>query len=361
MKTNKRRNWQQTVFPTRGRSAGFSLIELMIATAMFLIVAGAAFSLLASHQPLFNQQQNKAALNINVRNAIAQMQLDLVNAGTGYYVGANIPGWPVGVTIQNSNPGTSCFNSTTHVYSSTCFDHINVIAMDANTPPVHPTDSTGTTCVSTTSSTIFTDPAPGMTLAQTAAVFHDGDQLLLVKSDGSQMTTTILSSDGDTSGGKVRLQHNPTAADGTNTSTDDPLGISTNLNNKLGTNFCGSDWVLKISPILYSVDASDSSNPKLMRSQGGSSSVLAEQVIGFKVGATLWNAGTSTDTLAYNYDSSSYGYEYSRVRSVQISLIARTVPVTDPTYKFRNLFDQGPYEIEGVSAVVNPRNMSMKD
>jgi prepilin-type N-terminal cleavage/methylation domain-containing protein len=87
MKTNKCNIWQQSNPLKQGRSDGFSLIELMIATAMFLIVAGAAFSLLASHQPLFNQQQNKASLNINVRNAIAQMQLDLVNAGTDIMLG----------------------------------------------------------------------------------------------------------------------------------------------------------------------------------------------------------------------------------------------------------------------------------
>ena len=62
MKTYKHNNRQQTAFLKRRRSAGFSMIELLIATAMFLIVAGAAFSLLASHQPLFNQQQNKNLL-----------------------------------------------------------------------------------------------------------------------------------------------------------------------------------------------------------------------------------------------------------------------------------------------------------
>jgi hypothetical protein len=44
-----------------------------------------------------------------------------------------------------------------------------------------------------------------------------------------------------------------------------------------------------------------------------------------------------------------------------ISLIGRTKPTTDPSYKFRNSFDSGAYEIQGVSLVVNPRNMSMSD
>jgi hypothetical protein len=206
------------------------------------------------------------------------------------------------------------------------------------------------------------------TLAQLAANFHTGDQLLLVSADGSQMTTTILSQDSSIAGGKVKLQHNPTAANGTNTSAFDPLGITTNLNNKLGTNFCTNDWILKMSPITYSVDISTPTNAKLTRSQGGTTSVLAEQLIGFKVGASLFNDSTDTDTPAYQFDASNYSisgtsfaYDYTVIRSLMISLIGRTPPVTDPTYVFRNSFDSGPYEVQGVSFVVNPRNMSMTD
>ncbi|MBI3669729.1 MAG: hypothetical protein HY237_08120, partial [Acidobacteria bacterium] len=53
--------------------------------------------------------------------------------------------------------------------------------------------------------------------------------------------------------------------------------------------------------------------------------------------------------------------DYTLVRAVRVSLIGRTPPVTDPTFKFRNTFDGGPYQIQGLSVVVNPRNLSMKD
>ncbi len=339
---------------------GFTLIELLVAAAIFLIVSGAAFMLLAKHQPLFNQQQNTAGLNISMRNAVAQMQIDIVNAGTGYYVGADIPGWPIGISILNSNPGTGCNNPTTHTYSSNCFDTINVIGVDPNTPPAHPTDN-GSNCVSTTSSVLFATPTGATTLAQLAADYHTGDQILVVKSDGSQMTTAVLTHDGHVAGGKVQLQHNPTGASGTNSSSDDPLGITTSANNKLGVTFCSTDWVMKISPITYSVDASDPSDPKLTRRQGGTTSVLAEQIIGFKVGAATWNSSADTDNIAYYFDPSLYGNDYTLIRSVRISMIGRTAPITDPTYKFRNTFDNGPYQIQGLSVVVNPRNLSMKD
>jgi prepilin-type N-terminal cleavage/methylation domain-containing protein len=197
-------------------SAGFSLVELMVAMAIFLIVGGAAVELAKKHVPLFTAQQSQTGLNLAMRNGVAQMQIDVVNAGTGYYQGVNIPSWPIGITVVNSAPGTGCFNAATNTYTSTCFDTLNVIAMDQNTPPSNPSDI-ASNCVSTTSSTLFVTPVGTTTLSQLAADFHTGDQILLVKSDGSQMTTTILTSDGLVSGGKVKLEHNPTGADGTNT------------------------------------------------------------------------------------------------------------------------------------------------
>ena len=51
----------------------------------------------------------------------------------------------------------------------------------------------------------------------------------------------------------------------------------------------------------------------------------------------------------------------SQIRSVRISLIGRTTPSSYPNYAYRNTFDKGPYEVEPVSVVINPRNLSMKD
>lgn len=341
-------------------AAGFSLVEFLLAMGILLLVSGAAFGLYTSHQPLFAQEQSMAGLNLGLRNAVAQLQIDLANAGTGFYVGANVPNFPIGVTLLNNPPTGSCYNAATNTYSASCFDRLNVVATDPNVPPLHPQDI-GTNCVSTTSSIVFTQAAAGLTLAQTAAFFHTGDQLLLVKSDGSQISSVVLTKDGSVSGTKVQLQHNPTGTNGTNTGPNDPLGITTNPNNKLGTTFCTNDWVLKLSPITYWVDTADAANPKLVRSQAGANSVVSEQVIGFKAGASLWNNAAGTSSTNYNFDASVYGFDFTLVRSVRISLIGRTPPANDPTYKFRNTFDGGPYQIQGATVVVNPRNLSMKD
>ncbi len=330
---------------------GFTLVELLVALAVFAIISAAAFQLYSRHIRVYSQQQDLAALNLNLRNALTMIQLDLNNAGTGVFVGANVPSWPIGVTIQNNPTG---------------YDTFHIVTAAPGVPPLHPTNI-GTNCVSTTSSVAFANPANGMTAAQTAALFSAGDQILFVKGDGSQMTSVVLSQDGQVSGNKVQLQHNPTAADGTG---GDPLFITNNPNNKLGTTFCDNDWIIRLRPITYRVNTADPQNPVLERVESGVADVVADQVVSFKVGATLWN-GVTTSSEEYNFDSATFGcpdppvpgcgYDFTLIRSVRISMLGRTRPNLEPTYTYRNPFDGGPYQILGASVVVNPRNLSMKD
>jgi prepilin-type N-terminal cleavage/methylation domain-containing protein len=342
---------RQPCKPACSRQAGITLIELLVALLVFGIVSAAAFQLYAQHIRVYSQQQDLAALNLNLRNALTMIQMDLNNAGTGVFVGANVPSWPIGVTIQNNPAG---------------YDTFHIVTSVAGVPPVHPTNI-GTNCVSTTSSVLFVNPPPAMTVAQTAGLFKRGDQILLVKADGSQMTSVVLTQDGQPSGNKIQLQHNPTGANGT---AGDPLFITNNPNNKLGTTFCDNDWVIKLRPISYRVNASNPDNPVLERVESGVAAAVADQIVSFKVGATLWN-GSTTSSAEYNYDSSTFGcsnppvppcgYDFTLIRSVRVSILGRTRPNTEPTYTYRNLFDGGPYQILGASVVVNPRNLSMKD
>lgn len=364
----------------RRSSSGFSLVELLVAMFIFLIISAAAIRLVQKHVPMATTQQNQAALNFNIRNAVSQMQIDVVNAGTGYYAGANIPAWPIGITILNCGDivngcaalagGGNCFNPLTLTYGQACFDTLNIIASDPSVPPSHPSDI-GANCVSTTSSTLFANPVGSETTAQLASAFHNGDELLIVKSDGSQMTTAVLTKDGSVSGNKVQLQHNPTGADGSNTS--DPFGIANATDsNKLGTQFCTTDWILKISVITYSVDASNPANPQLVRSINGFAPVvIADQIIGFKVGAMTWNTTANDDQSTYLFNAPAlppssgctqmcgYQNDWSLIRAVLVSVIGRTAAA--PADPFRNAFDGGPYKVQSVSVVINPRNLSMND
>ena len=353
----------QTI-PCRSRSCGFSLLELMVALAVFLIIGGVASNMFNQHVPMFLSQQSQVGLNFGLRNAVTQMQIDISNAGDGFYQGADTPGWPLGITTTNrvwTTTGPSCWNATTFVYSDLCFDKLTVIRADRNTPASHPAvdDSLSN------STDLYLTPVAPTTVAQLAGFYKKDDQILLVTQDGTRMTTAKLTANGAVSGVTVLLKHTATNANGTNNvGTNDDYQISTNADLAGLTNsFDKIDWVLKLAPVTYSVDTTDPNNPKLMRTQALTSTqpktadFIAEQIIGFKVGVSLYNSATVTDD-PYIYSVSSLT-DFTKVRAIRISLIGRTPP--NPANPFRNGLDFGPYKVEAASVVVNPRSMSMKD
>src|SRR5262245_48178916 len=178
----------------------------MLAITVFLIIGGAAVRLFSQHTKLFSSQQNQIGLNISMRNALTQMENDVVNAGTGYYTAAPISSFPVGITIQNSGAA---------------FDTLNVITPNTSVPAAHPDNGTGTGCINTnTMNTIYLVPVAGSGL--TAAQFKNGDELLFMTggvtaSGRSQMTTVVLTADGIAGPGtEITLKTTTTNADGTN-------------------------------------------------------------------------------------------------------------------------------------------------
>jgi prepilin-type N-terminal cleavage/methylation domain-containing protein len=391
------------------RQLGTSLLELMIALAAFSIVAGAAFTLFQKQQNASSSVQGQVGLSLALRNATSQLELDLANAGNGYYPNANIPSWPVGVTIVNNwvapgsgTSGDGCYNKTTNSYTSTCFDQVNIITAD---PALYPaltfTDTTGApapaTCPGTyngspgAATTIYALPASGFTSAQTAAKYFSGDQLLFMSNSGKVISTAVMSGNATAySTSVVALPIYQTNSDGSNSLTNDPLDITACDNTQpcpppppvtvpatpptdvFGTSFCPGGYIIKLSPIVYSVQAnSDPNNPwQLVRTQNHNSNVVMDQIIGFKAGAATWDSDITSgySTPYYNYQASTYtigstaaAWNYSLIRSVRVSIIARTAPNNSAAYTFRNSFDNGPYQVQGMAIVVNPRNLSMSD
>jgi Tfp pilus assembly protein PilW len=392
-------------------SNGFTVLEFLVAMAVFMIVTGAVFTLFRKDDPLFNNQQNMVGVNLALQNAVTQMEVDAVNAGTGYYPGTNIPNWPIGITIVNKVPvAGDCGDNATYIYNSTCFDTLNLITVDPNTLPQHVGVLNGTVNTNTSNSMVLYTPTI-TTAAQATALaanYKSGDELLMLKVDGSQMTTVSLSQNGSAAGTTVTLHFNSTNPDGTNIAANDFLSITSNNgqadNNghaQLGISYNNTDWVLRLKPIIYSVDSTDPTNPKLVRQDGigAPEDVIATQVIGFRIGAALFNdpvgatatadmassgstsqcstssdsstPSTTTTYMAYNYNACSFGewnnshnptYDFSIIRSIRVSVIGRTTPNSSGnTVTFRNTFDSGPYMIQGLSVVINPRNLSMTD
>ena len=68
---------------------GFTLTEMMIATAIMMTVTGAIFHLLNPSQGQFQAQPEVADMQQRMRVAVDSLQKDLVMAGAGSYMGAS--------------------------------------------------------------------------------------------------------------------------------------------------------------------------------------------------------------------------------------------------------------------------------
>ena len=394
----KSANTNRVLSRRRSGVSGFTLIELMISITVFLVIGAAAMSLFKQHASLFNDQQYQIGLNVSLRNALAQMENDVVNAGTGWYNAANnVASWPIGVKIVNNTAGgATCHPAGTSTYNTACFDTLSLIVPDPTTPPgqvyVAPGTpgcatpaTTGTTGTGTATMTI--SPVAPSTQAQLLTGLIANSQVIFIHvgTSGTLMTTAVLSQAASASGTNVLLTFGATLANGTNpTATNDPLNLTTTANvdpalvsTTLTNSFCsGTDWVVKVAPITYSVDATTTpTNPTLTRTENGVANPIASQIIGFKLGASTvvlngLNITGSSGAYCYNAASTTspcYDNQFDQIRSIRISLIGRTPPglysnsnVYSPTM-FTNSFDGQPYKIQALSIIVNPRNLSMND
>ena len=405
----------------RLNSKGFTLLEMMVAMAVFLIVASAAFSLFNKHLALVTQQQGLSNVNIGLRNAMSQLELDLAAAGPNLFSSVQQSGSPVqpfslGVIIRNNTPTAAgaCAPNANWSYptNKACYDSLTLVTVKpcaGGTAPILQIDDPGNSTESLSSSSVVwgNDFNTGANLANDASCFKQGDEILVVQpspmtcDNGNQfnycMGVVTLTKDAKVSGGKIQLQHNPTGAG------YDPLGIvfnsGSNVNysnaNGLGVGYSNGAYIVNLGDgtqdITYAVvtSATDPLNNQLVRCNGATctaanAQVLTDQVIGFKIGAILWdNAKTNaTDDANYFYDASQYctdaiagadcsttpppandPYDFTLVRAVRVSMIVRTVPNanTPALSKLTNGFDGGPYLVQQGSVSVDLRSITNSD
>ncbi len=430
--------------PLRGPShamKGFSLTELLIAMTVFLLVAGAAFTLFGQQAGVATQQQNLSGVNIGMRNAMSQMEMDMSGAGGNLLAGVpNAPPFYFSVIINNNLPGVaaSCAPNTTnwsYPIASACFDSLTILSPNnslakpcttagGTQAPVLVINDPGNGQESLSTSSIMwgddpNNPGNSTTLTNDTSCFNSGDELLVIQIPSNPqapitcdvnnnlfnycMNVVTLTKDAQVSGSKIELQHNPTGAG------SDPLGIIydatgiTNFTNSLGTGFSDGAYIVDLGTgpkaVTYSVQANpaNANDPQLVRCLGTSCTstnqqVVADQIIGFKVGADLWNnkQANATDIANYIYNAAHYcsdsiqtsagppptyvdctvnppalydPYDFTLVRAVRVSLIGRTTPRMDPTLHsfFLNGFDNGPYLVQQAAVVVDLRNLSNVD
>lgn len=421
------------------RSSGFTLIELMVAMAIFLVIAGTAFSVFDQHMAMITHQENLSGVNLALRNAASQMQMDLSGAGQNFLSGAgqNVPtelgDFATGVVIQNSvstalgGTAAPCTPSAGYAYPvpSACFDSFTIFgpqnvgcaATTNGQPPVLGISDAATENLSSNATIKAIDPATGANLATDQTCFKAGDELLVIEpANGGAtpcgftwcLTTVTLTANATNNGTDLLLTHTLTSANGApagcpGSSCTDPQGVLYNPSASTGYNFDNAIYSSFTSPpgtvpttyvvdiggssseITYSVvlNPANATDTQLQRCTSTGCAVLADQVIGFKVGAALWSneSNGQPDIANYFYDSSKYcydptlatncnalpppgndPYDFGLVRAVRISLIGRTTPNTDAALSnFTNGFDNGPYLVQQASIVVDLRNMSIGD
>jgi prepilin-type N-terminal cleavage/methylation domain-containing protein len=336
------------------RSSGFSLLELMIAMAVFVVVGATAMSLFNSHAKLFGNQQNLVGLNISLRNALSQIQTDAVQAGSGFYGALSTANSPVGITVTN-NPGAN--------------DSIYIIQAATGAVPLNSASGCATT---TLGSAVLNASGTGATASQFAS-----GQALFMNGAGNQMTVVKLTG-ATASGSLINITYNPTNGDGTNSqsSGNDLFGLTWTAPpltdpDQLSDQFCptNGDYVVPLSYVQYSVNGTN----QLIRTtatNAASPDVIADQILSFKIGAATYQNGSGyTSTPAYSFTASNantatppgYSNKFSMIRSIRVSVVGRTPPGLWTGTNFANSFDGGNYQIEALSVVINPRNLSMND
>ena len=70
-----------------GSEAGFTLIEMLVSTALIVLVTGGVFSMLNPSYGTFQAQPEVADMQQRMRVAADTIQKDLVMAGAGTYSG----------------------------------------------------------------------------------------------------------------------------------------------------------------------------------------------------------------------------------------------------------------------------------
>lgn len=350
---------------------GFSLIELTVAMAVFMVVGGAALMLIRKHAVLFSSTQNQTGVNLALRNAVAQMENDVVNAGSGYYPGADSPFWPVGITIA---PATTPACNTTGAYTPACFDSMTVITANSTNStfqvtPFPSQDAAGTVSLDPTVTEpiylTYPDAPSAATLAARAATFQAGGEIMLIQggnAPNAQMRPLALAANGVVVGTTVQLQ-----VTGFDPNTPDPMGIydptlsgggdkgTQHFDMTTAPTFGKGDFVINLVSTTYFVNA----NNQLMRQVGvgGVPDLIADRIVGFTV-TPFVSGGAHPNT--YDASPADYNSDWTKIRAVNIRIFARTPSFSDTNNTgYKNNYDSGNYQVQGVSVVINPRNLSM--
>ena len=194
-----------TSLPSRRRDeAGFTLIEMLISTALIIVVTGTVFSLLNPSYGTFQAQPEVADMQQRMRVAADAVQKDLVMAGAGTYSGFMVgtldnyfaPILPHRVGTINADPaGTFRANP---LCAANCASAITIMYV--------PTTTAQTTIRSdmpNESAELKVDAQPGCPVGDDLCGFTQGMRVLIFDPSGAYDIFTVTQVQGDA----LHLQH----------------------------------------------------------------------------------------------------------------------------------------------------------
>jgi prepilin-type N-terminal cleavage/methylation domain-containing protein len=405
----------------RGSGGGFSLVEMMIALLVFLVIALTAVSLVRTQIATFLSQQSQSQVNIGMRNALGQIEMDAAEAGSGFFPNINVPGSPIGITLTTGD-NTGGTNAA--------YDTLTIISFDTSTlasPSSNSNGSAGCVNTSTATSLYLLPQASGTTAATLSANLRQADEVLLVRSyidpnlgfpligsvtlsqasssNGTTVQVTYTSSLQKPAGGlpQFTIPGNPPTTYTPTPYVDpaDNFRITYDPSDKLSNDgtFCSTNSgnaddarAVKMTPIRYAVNPAtlqltrcqaNANNPApacYTNPADSSATVVAEHVLSFKVGVMLWQdcnsdiyaAGTctlngntynasATDAASYAYNSYGPSLCTDTANKCDFSLI-RSIKVSMIVQTGNAiLLNSNAVATEAASVVINPRNLSMHD
>ena len=184
--------------------AGFTLVEMMVSTAVMMVIVASVFSLLNPSYGTFQAQPEVSDMQQRLRVATDTIQKDLVMSGAGMYSGGmvgtldayfspllphkvgTISPDPAGTFHANPLCPTVCASAVTIMYVPTTTAQ-TTIRQDMPTP----------------SSEVKVDAQPGCPLNDPLCGFKDGMRVLIMNLDGDYDIFTVTNVQGDA----LHLQH----------------------------------------------------------------------------------------------------------------------------------------------------------
>ncbi len=190
------------VRPRLSGEAGFSLVELVVATGIMVAATAAIFTLMNPSQGMFQAQPEVSDMQQRLRIGVDSLQKDLVVAGAGTYSGAAVgalsnffaPVMPYRAGSTNPDPVLT-FRS----------DTISLLYV----PPTAAQTSVSDKTMPQPSAELKVNPQPGCPLKGAAADplcgFDEGDRVLIFDDTGTYDTFTITNKQEDAN--PPHLQH----------------------------------------------------------------------------------------------------------------------------------------------------------